>query len=341
MKNRIVGIAIPAHNEEENIGTLLDSIYAQTLPKKYIRTYIANNASTDHTKQIITSFQITHSDLQIYVTKQPIRGIAPTRKKALDLATKNKSHYLLNVDADCILPSNLLVDSLSILGNKQNALVSYPLIYSKLFLLILHTQYRPLKRVIAILTTIQEQLLGPSIYTGCLLLPTSLYKKIYWNDVLDPIIPDDDFLLSRRLNGLGVQFLRSTIEVQTSDRRFLGNQELWANHDHTRDYRQSSIAINRPTTSQMQSAISLRIEKARDRLLQSVVEYMFLASLPHSPYIHAKELALFAMRKLHIPLHRFQSVHLSQKHAYFQFLKSEYGPDIITFLQQKIGKLNI
>lgn len=336
MKKNTIGIAIPAYNEERTINPLLESIYTQNIKKEVMSVCVADNASADHTKQKILAFRKNHPALRLTIVDQPIHGIAPTRKKALDMAAADNPNYLLNVDADCTLPSNLLAVSVPLLKKTPNAIVSFRLTFPKIFLLVLHVYYKPLKEVISRLTSLQEELLGPSVYTGCLLLPTPIYRSLYWDDVLDPIIPDDDFLLSRRLNALGTTFIRSPIEVSTSDRRFWGDMTDWIQHKHVKDFRSDSRdAFQKPTPQDIQKAINLRIEKATQRILQSLVEYMFLATQPESPYIKAKSLARKALRHLSLPANTFCLVSSEDKMNYYTTLTHKYSEIVKTYVTKR------
>lgn len=93
-----ISIVVPAYNEQNYIGLLLDSILGQTRhPDEII---ICNNNSTDNTVKVIQKYQ---SLLPIKIVSEPKKGI----RFAVEKAWRSSSgDLILKTDADCVLPSN-------------------------------------------------------------------------------------------------------------------------------------------------------------------------------------------------------------------------------------------
>lgn len=325
MKNFRISVAIPVYNEESYIVDLLTTVNSLNFPKKNLTVCIANNKSTDNTLRNISRFSGSHRDLKIFVSDQPVKGIGPTRKAALDNATDKHPNYLLTVDADCKLPPDLLIRSLDIINGQENSILTYDLVYPAKTKLLAILYLRPVIEVMKKLSAFQEHLLGPVFYTGCVLIPTWLYRQIYWDDTNSPIIPDDDYLLSRRFYAMGVKFLKTRISVDTSGRRINGNIKEWMQHNHVQDFRNEGDGnFTIPTKLDIKEAINKRLEKGTDRIIQSIVEYIFLYSLSASQYFKAEKLAKNAIKRLDLPSTVFTRVTKKNKIDYLGSVQKKY-----------------
>lgn len=92
----LISIIVPCYNEERTIGLLLQAIYSQTIPKEQIEVLVADGLSTDHTRDVIRSFQDSHPELRIRILDNP-RRIIPA---ALNLAIENsRGEFILRLDA--------------------------------------------------------------------------------------------------------------------------------------------------------------------------------------------------------------------------------------------------
>lgn len=99
-------VVIPAHNEQEYLGGLLDSILEQTiLPQKVI---VVNDNSTDNTENIIDTYTKKSSFIQKLNTKSSIEHMPGSKvitafNKGLELLD-DQYDFLVKLDADLILP---------------------------------------------------------------------------------------------------------------------------------------------------------------------------------------------------------------------------------------------
>lgn len=95
-----VSVLIAARNEEENIKTLLSSLYGQTFRKDLFEVIIMDDNSEDRTKEIIDTFIDDNKDFNIRVYTSEGKG----KKSAISQALHKAENQLIMVtDADCIL----------------------------------------------------------------------------------------------------------------------------------------------------------------------------------------------------------------------------------------------
>jgi len=103
-------IVIPAHNEEDYIALMLESLALQTtLPKKVI---VVNDNSTDHTQKIINSF-LPHNPwlktIEIQSSTNHVPGSKVIQAFYKGLETLDDDYDIIcKFDADIILPNNYL-----------------------------------------------------------------------------------------------------------------------------------------------------------------------------------------------------------------------------------------
>ena len=104
-------IVIPAHNEEENILSCLESLKNQTFQD--FKCVIVNDGSTDKTQEIVERFiQIPNTKYQIFnLTKsehQPGAKVVRTFNKGLETENIEEFDVVCKFDADIIFPNNYL-----------------------------------------------------------------------------------------------------------------------------------------------------------------------------------------------------------------------------------------
>ena len=104
-------IIIPAHNEEENILSCLESLKNQTFQD--FKCVIVNDGSTDKTQEIVERFiQIPNTKYQILHLKksehQPGAKVVRTFNKGLESENVEEFDVVCKFDADIIFPENYL-----------------------------------------------------------------------------------------------------------------------------------------------------------------------------------------------------------------------------------------
>lgn len=114
-------IVIPAHNEEDYIALMLESLALQTtLPKKVI---VVNDNSTDHTQKIINSFLpdnpwLKTIEIQSSTKHSPGSKVIQAFYKGLETLGDDYD-IICKFDADIILPNNYLEALISIFKSDE------------------------------------------------------------------------------------------------------------------------------------------------------------------------------------------------------------------------------
>ena len=99
-----VSIIIAARDEEDQIGTCLESIVALTYPQNLLDVIVVDDRSTDRTAEIVGRFTEKHSHLRL-LRIQTESNLPPGKTNAVTNAVDiSKGEILLFTDADCRVP---------------------------------------------------------------------------------------------------------------------------------------------------------------------------------------------------------------------------------------------
>ncbi len=117
-----LSFVIPAYNEENYIGKCLESIFRETKGREYnIEVVVVNNASTDKTKEVASSFD------GVIVVDEMKKGLVSARKAGFDAAT---GHLIANIDSDTVLTPGWIDKVLREFSQNENLVgLSGPFIY--------------------------------------------------------------------------------------------------------------------------------------------------------------------------------------------------------------------
>ena len=107
----LLSILVPARNEEQNIGNLLNAL--KEIPDSNIEILICNDASTDETESIVKE-HMKHDERVRLIQAGPLPEGWSGKNHACDtLAKEARGSYMLFIDADVILKDNILNDALA------------------------------------------------------------------------------------------------------------------------------------------------------------------------------------------------------------------------------------
>ena len=104
-------ILIPARNEEENIGALLQSIINQNYPANLWEVFVIDDFSTDNTTQIVLSFSKKYPNINLLELSKVLNGkqLNAYKKKAIETGVSLANHeWIVTTDADCTANTNWL-----------------------------------------------------------------------------------------------------------------------------------------------------------------------------------------------------------------------------------------
>ena len=118
-KIRTVSIVIPTYNRAEIIGQTIESCLNQTYPKDKFEIIIADNNSTDNTREVIEDWQ-KKSDIPIVYFFESRQGAHFARNSAAKIT---KSEILYFTDDDMIADKNMLVNLIKVFDLDYNIAV--------------------------------------------------------------------------------------------------------------------------------------------------------------------------------------------------------------------------
>ena len=118
-----VSVIVPARNEEENIGKLLQTLQKQTYPGSLFEIIVVNDHSTDNTTKIVKEFpgvvliDLKNSSINSYKKKAIEEGIEASSGK-----------LIITTDADCIPQAGWLETIASFYEKKNDVFIAAPVI---------------------------------------------------------------------------------------------------------------------------------------------------------------------------------------------------------------------
>lgn len=140
-----LSIIIPFYNVEQYIAQCLDSVYQQDIPEDEYEVICVNDASPDHSRDIVIEYQKSHKNLML-IEHKTNRKLGAARNTGRSIA---KGKYVWNVDSDDYIIENCLGSILSrcerdnldimmfnFMSNKENT------IYETDFPLVTHDTYQ-------------------------------------------------------------------------------------------------------------------------------------------------------------------------------------------------------
>ena len=102
----MVSVIVPARNEEANIGNCLDSLLAQSYPRREI--IVADDRSQDGTAEVVRRYQQEHPEVRLIQIEELPAGWTGKTNALARAASRAAGEWLLFVDADMRLhPHNL------------------------------------------------------------------------------------------------------------------------------------------------------------------------------------------------------------------------------------------
>jgi len=109
--SELISVLIPARNEENSIGFLLEAMYKTK--NDNIEIIICNDHSTDNTEEIIRKYAKIDSRIRIIQSDFLPNGWLGKNHACYLLAKQAKGRYFLFVDADVVLSANIVADAVA------------------------------------------------------------------------------------------------------------------------------------------------------------------------------------------------------------------------------------
>jgi cellulose synthase/poly-beta-1,6-N-acetylglucosamine synthase-like glycosyltransferase len=122
--NITISVIIPARNEENNIGQLLEALQRQIYPAALTEIIVVDDHSTDQTPNIVRQFldvkliQVTEENINSYKKKAIETGIAAAT-----------GEFIVTTDADCIPPKEWLQTIVAFKKEKGSVFIAAPVVF--------------------------------------------------------------------------------------------------------------------------------------------------------------------------------------------------------------------
>ncbi|NLJ43521.1 MAG: glycosyltransferase [Bacteroidales bacterium] len=118
----LVSVLIPARNEEENIGNILDDLLAQEY--RNIEVIVFDDQSDDRTPEIVTLYTIREKKISLIDSAGLPEGWLGKNYACHSLAQSAKGEYFLFLDADVRISGNVIGRAVSFSDKKRLDLIS-------------------------------------------------------------------------------------------------------------------------------------------------------------------------------------------------------------------------
>ncbi len=126
-------IIIPARNEADNIGNLLQSIIQQNYPASLWEVFVIDDFSIDATPMIVREYGLTYSNIHIVELSKVLDGkkLNAYKKKAIETGIGMATHeWIVTTDADCIAEKNWLKTIDAYIQEKDPVFVGAPVAFT-------------------------------------------------------------------------------------------------------------------------------------------------------------------------------------------------------------------
>ena len=209
-----ISFIVPAFNEEKFLGKCLESIISECRnnPKTAAEIIVVNNASTDNTKNVASSFS------QVRVVDEPKKGLVAARAAG---AKNANGELLAHIDADCFLPQGWLKTVINeFTADDKLVALSGPHIYYDLSKL-QRTGVRIFYYLTFLTYLVNRFILRiASMLQGGNIVATARAWKQIGETSSEFSFYGEDIELARRLNKVGKVKFTFKLPIFTSGRRF-------------------------------------------------------------------------------------------------------------------------
>lgn len=122
MPSTTISVIIPARNEEENIGELIQALQQQTYPSSLVEVIVVDDHSTDNTAAIVQQF----SNVRLLKNTDAVNSY---KKKAVETGiAAAKNTFIIVTDADCIPPEEWLQTMAAFKEQRQSIFIAAPVV---------------------------------------------------------------------------------------------------------------------------------------------------------------------------------------------------------------------
>ena len=121
MENQLLlSIVVPVYNAVEYLQRTISSLLHQDISEKEYEIILVNDGSTDNSLQLIKKIMVNHTNIVLVDKKNG--GVSSARNTGIERA---KGKYIMQVDADDFLESNVIGKLVRIADDRQAELLFY------------------------------------------------------------------------------------------------------------------------------------------------------------------------------------------------------------------------
>lgn len=189
-----ISIIIPARNEEENIGQLLQALQSQTYSADLFEVIVIDDHSTDKTAAIVQQFpsvkliQLKEDNINSYKKKAIETGIAAAT-----------GDLIVTTDADCLPGNNWLATVASFKTENQSAFIAAPVVFEN------NNSFLQIFQTLDFL--VLQGITGASVYKNAhsmcnganLAYEKKVFEEVNGFQGIDNIASGDDMLLMHKI----------------------------------------------------------------------------------------------------------------------------------------------
>jgi poly-beta-1,6-N-acetyl-D-glucosamine synthase len=226
-----ISVIIPARNEEENIGQLLQALQEQSYSKEFFEVIVVDDHSTDNTAAMVKEFP------SIKLLELKNDNINSYKKKAIETGIAAATGELIvTTDADCLPKHEWLKIIAECKEEKQATLIVAPVVFEN------NTSFLEIFQALDFLTL--QGITGASVYKNIhsmcnganLTYERKAFYKVNGFAGVDHIASGDDMLLMHKLwkkYPQHVQYLKSKDAIVTTQpmktwKEFFNQRIRWA-----------------------------------------------------------------------------------------------------------------
>ncbi|TDW99630.1 glycosyltransferase family 2 protein [Dinghuibacter silviterrae] len=194
-----ITVIIPARNEEDNIGALLDTLLAQDYPPALYEVIVVDDHSTDGTADVVRRYKNVRL-LTLADHLSPGERLNAYKKKAIDTAiTLSRGELIVTTDADCLAEPRWLSLIAAFYQEHQPVFIAAPVAYMD------ETSFLKVFQSLDFMTL--QGITGASVYRKVHTMCNGAnlaYSKAVFHEVggfrnIDAIASGDDMLLMHKM----------------------------------------------------------------------------------------------------------------------------------------------
>ncbi|MBU6141547.1 glycosyltransferase family 2 protein [Patescibacteria group bacterium] len=209
-----LSFVIPAYNEEKYVGACLESVLKEVRHRHDVEVIVVNNASTDGTKKVASSFK------GVTVVDEHKKGLSAARQAGF---AASHGELIANIDADTVLPHGWIEKVIAAFDQNPNLVgFSGPYIYHDLsFITNLGVRIFYYAGYASYLVNRFILKKGAMLQGGNFVVRRSALEKIGGFNIAFEFYGEDTDI-ARRLNEVGDVVFTFQLPMYTSGRRLEG-----------------------------------------------------------------------------------------------------------------------